>query len=461
MTDVAREPGTREPGGLAYVALLATTTIGTLSGNVINAPLHRIRTEFGASDSQAVLAVASFTIAMVIFVPFTGWLCDRFGTVRILGLGLATMVLAQIVAAFSMNLEMLVAMRVLQGVACSTFPPGVQRALVQLFPSKGAAAMAAWASAIGVGQAVGPPVGGLISDLVGWRGVFVFQAALCTVVALVVLLRVPQVPGTRAPINGLGMTILMLAMGSLSLAVTLVGQRADWRVELTVGVLASVLLATYVFLAARHPERLLEPRSLLERRYVRATMSAGSTMLIMGVCLVSMPLYLGETLHLSPGPVGFVMFAMALAMALSGRLIARLGDRYSLRVVIELGLVVLVAAPLVLGWWTGREVSADPGTGEVVTRVVGIIVILVVIGCALNAAQSTAAYSISRSKAAKNSMAFGIHNTSRFMGMATGYAWAALVYPLDNALLLYGGVSMVGFAALMTVVIGGPLRQGQ
>ncbi|WP_349829181.1 MFS transporter [Brevibacterium litoralis] len=476
-----------EPGRLAYLALLATTMIGTLSGNVINAPLAAIRADFGVAEDKAVLAVAAFTLAMVVFVPLAGWLCDRFGSIRVLLVGIVLMVLAQGLAVFSVNLEMLVALRVAQGAACSTFPPGVQRALVDLFPSKGPAALAAWASAIGVGQAIGPPLGGFVSDLVGWRGVFVVQAVFCAVVALVVLTQVPRGPGRPTPVHRAGMLALMLAMGGASVFVTLVGQRAGLTWEIVSGVVAAACMVAFLLLSVRHPESLPTPRSLLEKRFLRATVGAWAPMLVMGVTLVSLPLYLAEIVGLSSGWVGLVMFTMALAMAASGRMNATFGRRYSLRVEAEAGLLVLGAAALVLGFWTragfrrfeagGGEVLLSTGgagaggaggfgvgagsggvAGDVVLQIAGIVVLLALMGSALNAAQSTAAYSISRSETARNPMAFGIHNTSRFLGMAIGYAWAALVYPTGGFVLLFVGAALVALFAWAVVLIGGPLE---
>lgn len=441
----------REPGRLAYLGLLAASAAGTLSSNIMNAPLHIIKEDFGATESQAVLAVSAFTIAMVIFVPFMGWLCDRFGPVRIVILGLSIMVLAQLAAGLAANLETIVALRGVQGMACAVMPPGVQRGLAVLWPSKGAAAMAAWASAIAVGQALGPPVGGLITEAWGWRSVFFVQSAVCLVIVCLVALTVPRVSGREAPIHGVGMAILMLTMGACVLAVTLIGQRADPVTEAIVAIIASVGLGIYLFLATRHPERLLEPRSLWEKRFIRGTANAGTAMFIMGVCLVALPLYLGD-LQLSAGPVGLIMFTMALSMVLSGQAVGRLTKRYSPRIVVEVGLLLLILAPLGLGMWT----AAEHASLSVLVTV--LVILLVVIGAGINAGQSVAAFGISRSSAARNSMAFGIHNTIRFMGLATGYAWAALIVPLGLPLLLYGGAAAVALVALVIVIIGGPVE---
>ena len=439
----------REPGKIAYVALLCTTMVGTLSANVMNAPLHRIQRDFDASDAEIVLAVSAFTISMVVFVPLTGWLCDRYGAVRVVLISLGAMVVAQLLAAFSVNLEMLILLRLAQGIACSAFPPGIQRALVALWPSKGQAAMAAWASAIGAGQAIGPPVGGVISDLFGWRSVFLFQALVCLILTVTIIAAVPKARGKQVPVHPIGMFVLMLAVAAAVLTVTLIGQRASYRAELVAGVVAALSVGLYAFLATKFPQRLFEPRSLLEKRYIRGTVTAGASMLIMGVCLVSLPLYLGGTIGLSPGPVGLVVSAMAASMLMSGRLTAWIAAKLGSRQVVKMGLTILIVAPLFLGWWTSWQTSIEYQLGI-------IVLLLLIIGTGINASQSVSAFAISRSTAARNTMAFGIHNTARFMGMAIGYAWAALIYPTGDSLLLYGGVSAAALFALLVTVIGGP-----
>lgn len=416
----------------------------------MNAPLHRIQQEFSANDAEVVLAVSAFTIAMVVFVPLTGWLCDRYGAVRVVLICLGVMVVAQLLAAFSVNLEVLILLRLVQGIACSAFPPGIQRSLVVLWPSKGQAAMAAWASAIGLGQAIGPPVGGLVSELFGWRSVFLVQSLVCLILMLTIIAVIPKMEGLPTPIHATGMTVLMLAVAASVVTVTLIGQRASPVVELVVGTIAAISLAAYVFLAAKYPKKLFEPRSLLEKRYIRGTVTAGTAMLIMGVCLVSLPLHLGEALGLTPGPVGLVVFTMALSMVLSGRLTAWFSNKLGARRVVEVGLMILVISPLALGWWTSQ------GSISVAAQIGVIVALLLVIGAGINASQSIAAYAISRSEAARNSMAFGLHNTARFMGMAVGYAWAALIYPTGNNLLLYGGVAVAALFALLATIVGGP-----
>lgn len=440
-----------DPGRTAFYAIVAATTAGTLSGNVLNAPLHTIQTDFLASDSMIVLAVAAFTIAMVVFVPLMGWLCDRFGPIRMVTLGLIVMVVAQLFGAMAPNLETVIVARAIQGMACAAFPPGVQRALVALWPTRSVSSMVAWSSAIGVGQALGPPLGGLITEVVHWRAVFVVQALVCAVITIVIWFTVPEVPGKESPIHGVGMIALMILVGSTAIAITLAGQRVRTMTEVLVVIVAMVALVTYVALAARYPERLVNPKSLWEKRFVRGTANAGMAMFVIGTCLVSVPLILGK-MGMSAGPLGLVVFSMALAMVATGPVLNGLTHSLSSRTLLKVGLTLLVVVPFGLGVWTAFA------TPRLSVQVPVIVVLLLAIGAGIAASQSVAALSISRSPAAQNSMAFGIHNTVRFIGMASGYAWVALILPLDSPLLLYAGPSFVALVALVITVVGGPAQ---
>lgn len=439
----------RSPNTWAFLTMLTITMTGTMAGTMINAPLPDIQAEFQATDSQVILPVATFTVMMVICAPLAGWLCDRAGPVRVLIFSISIMAITQFVAASSPSLEMLIVMRALSGAACSTFPPGVQRGLVILWPERAQSSLTAWASSIGLGMAVGPVLGGVVAEFMGWRWIFVFHAASCALLAIVVVLVVPAKKGVKVQLHGLGMTVLMATMGAAVVAITLVGQRVGTVAELTVAVFAGLGMMFLLRLAARDPSRLFEPRSLLEKRYLRGTIVAGVTMFILGVFLVCLPLYLGE-MGLTSGTIGLLLFMLASSMMLSGGVNTWLASRTSPRLTMQIGLALLVLTPLLLSTWLAM--TSDTSAGNVALM----IVLLVLTGTGINAAQSISAFAISRSLAAKNSLVFGIHNTMRFLGMGSGYAWAALMLPVAEPVLVFGGSAAMAAVALLVVVIGGP-----
>ena len=127
-----------------------------------------------------------------------------------------------------------------------------------------------------------------------------------------------------------------------------------------------------------------------------------------------------------------------------------MASRTSPRLTMQIGLAMLIVTPLILSVWLA--VKGDTSTGSIAVM----LVLLVLTGAGLNAAQSISAFAISRSLAAKNSLVLGIHNTMRFLGMGSGYAWAALMLPVAEPVFVFGSSATMAAVALFAVVIGGP-----
>ena len=435
------------PGRIAYLALLGTTTLGTLSSTIISAPINDIANDLGATASQILFAVSAFTVAMVVFAPLAGWLCERYGAKLFLLASLGLMTVAQLGAALSPDLGVLVLMRSLQGVACSAIPPVVQHALGTFWAARRGRVMATWASAIGVGQAIGPPLGGLVADATGWRSIFVVHAVLTVALALVLARFVPHMRPRRPPMHVAGMAALIGGVGSLVVAFTWAGQGGPLVLEIALVLFGLGLLALYHQLSRRSRQALVDPRLLVEARYLRSTVAAATVMASLGVVIVTVPLYLGRDLDLRPSVIGAITFALAAAMALFAPISSRIAERLTPRRVLHIGLVTLVVGPLLLASASTVKGMGSPGW---------ILAILLIIGCGIGAVQSSAAFGVMRSPAAERGSALGIHNMMRFAGLALGYAWVAATYPLGSLFLVYSGPAMLAAAAFLLTFIGPP-----
>ncbi|WP_185994584.1 MFS transporter [Nocardioides campestrisoli] len=437
-----------EPGRAAYVVLLACTTLGTLSSTLITSPINQIADGLEAGPREIVFAVAAFTLAMVVAAPLAGWLCERLGPRRFLVASLGLMVAAGIGAALSPDLLTLVGMRALQGLACSAIPPAVQQTLGFFWVHNRARVMATWASAIGVGQALGPPIGGLVADLVGWRGVFVTHAALAGLLAVLLLRVVPAAPAGRPPMHVTGMLTLVVGAGGLVGALTVVGQGGALVTTLALAAVGLVGVLVHLMIARRSSRALVEPRLLREPRYFRSTVAAGSVMSILGMFIVATPLELGRAFGLSPGRIGAITVALAASMAIFAPVSSRIGERITPRRVMHAGLAVLVCTPLLVPPALALEGSTAP--------LVAAFAVLALSGCAIGAVQSVAALGAMRSPASRNGTAMGIHNMVRFSGLAAGYAWVALSYPTGHLMLVFAGPATLAALTLAVVLVGPP-----
>ena len=449
---------------IAYPALLATTTMGTLAANMINAPLYRIQNELGMTAPEAVLAVSAFTVAMATTVPLAGWLCDRFGTRRLLITALGVLVAAGVLGSLASGTAALIGARALQGAACSAIPPAVQAALVHLWPDRRGATMGAWASAIGLGQAIGPPFGGFVTQAFGWRSVFLVHAGAVLVLMLLLAFSVPAARRQRPPVHASALFWLVTGGGTAATAIVLAGQGGVWlaAVLLGLGAVASWALFAHLTrrrlrLAATLPgslRPLLDPALLRGRGFALAAAGAGLSMASLAVFIVAVPLFLASKLGREPAEIGVLILPLALTMIVAGPLAARLGARVGTSGQLAAGTGLLIAAAGLVAAAMMLPAGQEPDAGGWTIPLV--LAGLVLAGAGIAFAQSAAATELVSSPAGGSGTAVGIHNMIRFLAMAAGYSLVSLAYAADLPLLIFPALGVAAAGLLAGLRIIGP-----
>ncbi|MBD3782582.1 MAG: MFS transporter [Micrococcales bacterium] len=428
-----------EPRALARYALLAATVIGTMSNNIINVPLRSIAQDYGQTVQRTVLAVLAFSLFLAVTMPLTGWLGDRFGRRRVLAAAVGLMALTQVAAALAPNLELLVASRGAQGLACSGIPPLVMGILIWMHPAQPARMMAAWAAANGIGQAAGPPIGGVVADWFGWRAIFVVMAVATLTVLAALLLAVPadrprpsalHLPGAILLTSGAG----LLLAGISSLSQSPVPRLLSWTL---IGVGLVVLLG-FLLVSRGNASALIPVRFIAETRFARSTVAAFAQMFALGTALVAIPLVLTGAAGLSTSTAGAAFFVLPLTMAVLATFVGRLSERHGPRRVLRTGLVVIVVGACAIGLVAGSE---HP-------RVPLLVPLLSLLGLGMAFVQTPAATGATRSPAGSYGAALGLFSLVRFAGSTTGAAWVALLVPRDATTAIFAGVAVISVLAL-------------
>ncbi|MBO9522061.1 MAG: MFS transporter [Nocardioidaceae bacterium] len=433
--------------GVARVTLLSVTVLGTMCNNVVNVPLRSIAADLDASLSAAVLCVSAFVLALAIAMPVTGWLGDRFGQKRTLVLALVLMLVAQSLAALAPNLTVLVVLRGVQGLACSAIPPMVMGLLGAFHPDRRIEMMSAWAAANGVGQAVGPPTGGVISDAFGWRTIFVVLAVACLLVLVCTWLFVPAVPRRESPFDVRGAVLLTGGVGLVLVAATTLSQRTESAWVPALEAVAGLALGLgYVAVSRGRAQAMIPLWVLRESRFLRSTTAAFGQMFCLGTVLVALPLYFTGPLGLSRAAAGVLFFTLPAVMVLAAPVVSRLSRRHGPRLVLRSGLVILVAGTLATG------LVASLGTGT--TTAVLLTVMMLVLGIGMAAVQTPAAAGASSSPAGGYGAALGLFSMMRFSGSAIAAAWVALVYSADAMPVLFGGCAVLAGLGLAASYLG-------
>ena len=435
------------PGRLVRYTLLAVTVLGTMCNNIINVPLRSIAHDLDASVASSVLCVSAFVLTLAVAMPLVGWLGDRFGQKQTLVLSLLLMLAAQAAAALVTNLGQLIVLRGVQGLACAAIPPMVMGLLGGFYPHQLTRAMGAWAAANGIGQAVGPPVGGLISDWAGWRFIFVIIAVACAVVVTLVWRFVPSRPTRATALHMPGAILLTTGMGMLLVATTAVSQPGTpiWLVGV-VALSGVASLVGYGVVSRGRATAMIPVRLIVESRFLRSSLAAFAQMFTLGTVLVALPLYFTGPLDLSTSRAGLIFFTLPAIMAVAAPVVGRLAEWTSPRIVLRSGLGVIIGGAAVTGVIAANE------SGH--TTTVLLVVMMVVLGAGMAMVQTPAAAGATRSPAGQYGAALGLFSMLRFSGSTAAAAWVALTYPHGWFLVLFLGCSLVGLLGLVTSFFG-------
>ena len=334
------------------MAVLITACVSfSLAQTVVVPALPAIAQDVGASTSATSWVLTGFLLSASVSTPIVGKLGDLHGRGRVLAVVLLVFAAGGVVNVFADSLAVLVAGRVLQGVAGGVFPLafGIVR---DTFPrDKVPGALGIVSAVFGIGGGIGLPLSGVILDhgdvsLIFWVNGVALPAAIA---AWLVVLRTSRVGSAR--IDWLGAGLLSVALAALLLGVSQSG-RWGWGSPLTLGCIAAglVALAVWVLVESRVREPLIA-MSVLRRPVVAATNVAA---LLIGVSMfasfLSIPQFAqapestGYGFGASVTVAGLMLVPIAAAQLVTGAFVGRLERRLGSRLVLAAGAVLAAAA---------------------------------------------------------------------------------------------------------------------
>jgi DHA2 family methylenomycin A resistance protein-like MFS transporter len=346
--------GARSP----WVALTASITAFTLviiGTTVVNVALPSIRRDLGSSVAGLQWVINAYTLMLASLLLSMGALCDQRGARRVMLGGVWLFVAGAVLASVAPSLGLLLAGQVLLGTGAAALMPASLTLISHAYPDerRRARAIAMFASASAVSIGLGPVLGGLLIEAIGWRAIFVMDIPLALLVALLVLRGVAETP--HRSVRGLdlrGQLSAILALGSLTFAL-IEGGSSGWRSPITLGALGLALLAGALFVGIeRRGSSPMLPLSLFGSRLFSASAVAGLLVNfgIYGLFFV-LSLYLQDVRGLSPLQTGVIFLVQpgtaALAAMPAGAVTARRGPRLPVALgglLATLGALVLLSA---------------------------------------------------------------------------------------------------------------------
>ncbi|MFT4026910.1 MAG: DHA2 family efflux MFS transporter permease subunit [Novosphingobium sp.] len=342
---------------LAGLVLALSNFMVVLDLTIANVSIPHIAGNLGISLDQGAWIITSYAVAEAVCVPLTGWLSQRVGVVKLFVFAMAGFGLFSMLCGMSVTLGMLVACRIGQGLCGAPLMPMSQTLMQRVFPpEKRAMAAGIWAMTTLLGPALGPIIGGWISDNMSWHWIFLLNvpiAAACTGAAWI-LLRPAETPIRIVPIDKIGVLLLVFWIGCLQLMLDL-GRDRDWFANpliLSLAIMAFVGFVVFVIweLTEEHPA--VDLRIFRYRGFSSAVFTLALAFGSYFASIVMIPQWLQTSLGYNATDAGLVTALTAMTSITTAPLAAKLMTRVDPRILISASVAWLGAMTIVRTGWT-------------------------------------------------------------------------------------------------------------
>ena len=364
--------------------LLAAITF-SISQTMMNPALTVIETRFHASEPTVAWTLSGFFIMAALSPSIVGRLGDMTGKKRALVVELAVFSIGAIVCALAPTVSLLIAGRVVMGAGAGIFPLAYSIVRDELEPRRVPAAIGLVAAMVGVGVALGFPLGGLMIDHLGLPWIFWTTAVMAALAAAAIAALVPESP-VRTP-GRVDLPGAILLAAGLVLALVAISRASDlgWLARATValGAGGAAVLAVFAWYELHRSDPLIDVRMLASRPVLANNLAAiligfgGIGAFVLVPLLAQVPKSTGFGLGVDAGESGLFLLPSAIltivAAPLAGRWIRRLGSRNVLvagagLIAISIGLLaawhgsalLLALWPSFFGFGTGLSYAAMP-----------------------------------------------------------------------------------------------------
>ena len=296
---------------LATIAVALATFMTVLDSSIANVAIPTISGNLGVSLDEGTWVITVFAAANAVSIPLTGWLTQRLGQIKLFVGAIVLFIAASWLCGMAPTLPILLAARILQGVAAGPLIPLSQAILLSSYPKeKSSTALAIWAMTETVGPIAGPLLGGWITDRYSWPWIFFVNVPIGLFAAgvtwMIYRTRETSIKRLRFDVVGLGLLITWVA----SLQVMLdKGKDLDWFSSPVIVILGITSLISFAFflvweLTEKNP--IVDLRLFAKRNFLGGTVAISVAYAVFFGNLVLLPQWMQEYLNYRSVDAGLV-----------------------------------------------------------------------------------------------------------------------------------------------------------
>jgi EmrB/QacA subfamily drug resistance transporter len=322
-----------------------------VDSTIVSVATPAILTDLKSDVGSVVWVTSAYLLAYAVPLLITGRLGDRIGPKKLYLTGLAVFTLASVWCGLTGTIEMLIVARVFQGLGASMMTPQTMAVITRIFPpNERGRAMSLWGATAGVATLVGPILGGVLVDGLGWQWIFFVNAPIGVIAFVLAVRLVPDLPTHEHKFDLIGVALSTIGLFCLVFGIQ-EGQRYNWgqiRGPISVwSLIITGLLVIAIFLVwqSRNRGEPLLPLSLFKDRNFSLANTAITTVGF-GITAMAFPLMLyAQTVRgLSPIRSALLLVPMAVIAGALSPFVGRLTDRANPRFIAGFGLLCCSAS---------------------------------------------------------------------------------------------------------------------
>src|ERR1700758_3279911 len=335
------------------LAVTLATFMEVLDTSIANVALPHIAGSLSAGQDESTWVLTSYLVSNAIILPLSGWLSSIIGRKRFYMSCVLVFTVSSFLCGFAPNLPALIIFRILQGAGGGGLQPSEQAILADTFPpAKRGMAFAVYGIAVVMAPAIGPTLGGWITDNFSWRWIFFINIPIGILSLLLTTRLIQDPPYLRrrklgeTHIDFFGLGLVAVGLGTLQVVLDK-GQREDWfesRFIVVLTAISAVSLLWVIIWEWRQKDPIIDLHLFRERSFAIANL----LMFMLGFALLGstllLPLFMQTMLGYTAEQAGLALMPGGLAIMALLPLVGFLLSRYSPRWLLVFGLVVLSAS---------------------------------------------------------------------------------------------------------------------
>ena len=333
------------------LATIVGSSLAFIDGQVVTLALPAIQRDFHASAGNVAWIIELYTLVLGSLMLLGGALADRYGRKLAFVSGVIVFTLASIGCAFAWSIPSMLIARVVQALGGMLFVPASLAILGDHFTGDARGrAIGIWSAFSALTSTLGPALGGVLIDALGWRSVFWVNVPLAALVVYAALRHIGESRDENAPreLDWLGAALSTFGFGGITYALIL-SSSAGWTVAVSGSMLAGVaLLAYFVLHEHRTPQPLVPPNIFRSRTFAVINLSTLFLYGALGAMFYEMPFVMIQAHGYNALETAFAMLPLGICIIVLSRFAPILAQRMGTRTVLTVGPTIITAGYLLL-----------------------------------------------------------------------------------------------------------------